>query len=88
MKIKRKRKNIKPLQLVVRNLLDGKSTTYDNVIRYEFSKNGKQLAFVTKKPEEKKNKKEEKDSTEEMSADKRIQTNLNQRSMLLKRFRW
>ncbi|MEF9476677.1 hypothetical protein OWR28_01965 [Chryseobacterium sp. 1B4] len=50
-------KNVKPLQLVVRNLLDGKSTTYDNVIRYEFSKNGKQLAFITKKPDEKKEKK-------------------------------
>jgi hypothetical protein len=39
--------------------LDGKSTTYDNVIRYEFSKNGKQLAFVTKKPEEKRIKRKE-----------------------------
>lgn len=66
-------KNVKPLQLVVRNLLNGKSTTYDNVIRYEFSKNGTQLVFVTKKPEEKasKNKKEEKDSTDEKSADKK-----------------
>ena len=44
--------NAKPLQLVVRNLLNGKSTTYENVFRYEFSKNGKQLVFVTKKPEE------------------------------------
>lgn len=51
-------KNVKPLQLVVRNLLDGKSTTYDNVVRYEFSKNGKQLVFVTKKPDEKKDKKD------------------------------
>ncbi|WP_313089984.1 alpha/beta hydrolase family protein [Chryseobacterium flavum] len=57
-------KNLKPLQLVVRNLLSGKSTTYDNVIRYKFSKNGKQLVFVTQKPEEKadKDKKEEKGS--------------------------
>jgi len=65
-------KNTKPLKLVVRNLLDGKSTTYDNVIRYEFSKNGKQLVFVTKKPEEKKNKdkKEDKDSGGEKLSDK------------------
>lgn len=64
-------KNEKPLQLVVRNLLNGKNTTYDNVIRYEFSKNGKQLAFVTKKPDEKKDKKEGKESTEDKSADKK-----------------
>ncbi len=66
-------KNTKPLQLVVRNLLDGKSTTYDNVIRYEFSKNGKQLVFVTKKPEEKKSKdkKEEKDSGDEKVVEKK-----------------
>ncbi|KIC62614.1 S9 family peptidase [Chryseobacterium taiwanense] len=65
--------NAKPLQLVVRNLLDGKSTTYDNVIRYEFSKNGKQLVFVTKKSEEKKSKdkKEEKDSGDEKVAEKK-----------------
>lgn len=67
-------KNAKPLQLVVRNLLDGKSTTYDNVFRYEFSNNGKQLVFVTKKPEEKtnKDKKEKKDSLDAQSADKKI----------------
>ncbi len=66
-------KNVKPLQLVVRNLLNGKSTTYDNVIRYEFSKNGKQLAFVTKKPEEKadKDKKGEKGSADEKPAAKK-----------------
>ncbi|WP_430827544.1 prolyl oligopeptidase family serine peptidase [Chryseobacterium indologenes] len=64
-------KNEKPLQLVVRNLLNGKNTTYDNVIRYEFSKNEKQLAFVTKKPDEKKDKKEGKESTEDKSADKK-----------------
>lgn len=63
-------KNVKPLQLVVRNLLDGKSTIYDNVIRYEFSKNGKQLVFITKKPDEKKEKKEGKDS-DEKAADKK-----------------
>ncbi|MGH1519525.1 prolyl oligopeptidase family serine peptidase [Chryseobacterium sp. JK1] len=66
-------KNTKPLQLVVRNLLNGKSTTYDNVIRYEFSKNGKQLVFVTKKPEEKtgKDKKEKKDSLDHKPAEKK-----------------
>jgi len=66
-------KNAKPLQLVVRNLLDGKSTTYDNVSRYEFSKNGKQLVFVTKKPEEKpsKDKKEKKDSLDDKSIAKK-----------------
>lgn len=65
--------NAKPLQLIVRNLLDGKSTTYDNVIRYEFSKNGKQLVFVTKKPEEKKSKdnKGEKDFGDEKVAEKK-----------------
>ncbi|WP_126652310.1 alpha/beta hydrolase family protein [Chryseobacterium aureum] len=67
-------KNAKPLQLVVRNLLDGKSTTYDNVVRYEFSKNGKQLVFVTKKPEEKisKDKKEKKDSLHNTSEEKKV----------------
>lgn len=67
-------KNAKPLQLVVRNLLDGKSTTYDNVVRYEFSKNGKQLVFVTKKPDEKinKDKKEKKDSLNNKSEDKKV----------------
>lgn len=66
-------KAAKPLQLVVRNLLDGKSTTYDNVSRYEFSKNGKQLVFVTKKPEEKPNKekKEKKDSLDDKSLAKK-----------------
>lgn len=66
-------KNAKPLQLVVRNLLDGKSTIYDNVFRYEFSKNGKQLVFVTKKPEEKKDKdkKEDKDSVDDKSSAKK-----------------
>ncbi|PWN70104.1 S9 family peptidase [Chryseobacterium phosphatilyticum] len=63
-------KNVKPLQLIVRNLLNGKSTTYDNVIRYEFSKNGKQIAFVTKKPEEKISK-DKKDSTDGNSVDKK-----------------
>ncbi len=66
-------KNVKPLQLVVQNLLDGKSTTYDNVVRYEFSENGKQLVFVTKKPEDKpkKDKKEDKDSDGEKPAEKK-----------------
>jgi len=66
-------KNAKPLQLVVRNLLDGKSTMYDNVSRYEFSKNGKQLVFVTQKPEEKagKDKKEKKDSLDDHSVAKK-----------------
>ncbi|MCS3530488.1 S9 family peptidase [Chryseobacterium sp. JUb7] len=64
-------KNSKPLQLVVRNLLNGKSTTYDNVSRYEFSNNGKQLVFVTKKPEEK-IKKDKKDSLDDKSADKKV----------------
>lgn len=65
--------NAKPLQLVVRNLLNGKSITYDNVFRYEFSKNGKQLVFVTKKPEEKpsKDKKEKKDSLDAQSVAKK-----------------
>lgn len=65
--------NAKPLQLVVRNLLNGKSTTYENVFRYEFSKNGKQLVFVTKKPEEKtsKDKNEKKDSLDEKSVAKK-----------------
>lgn len=67
-------KNAKPLQLVVRNLLDGKSTTYENVYRYEFSKNGKQLVFVTQKPEEKpsKDKKEKKDSLAAKSEEKKV----------------
>jgi len=69
-------KNTKPLQLVVRNLADGKTTTYNDVVRYEFSKNGKQLVFITKKKEEKisknsKNKEEKKDSADIKLADKK-----------------
>ncbi len=65
-------KNVKPLQLVIRNLTTGKSTVWENVSRYEFSKNGKQLVFVTKKPEEKnKDTKEKKDSADDKTADKK-----------------
>ena len=66
-------KNTKPLQLAVRNLADGKTATYNDVVRYEFSKNGKQLVFVTKKQEEKisKNKEEKKDSADIKPADKK-----------------
>ncbi len=66
-------KNSKPLQLVLRNLANGKTTTYNDVVRYEFSKNGKQLAFVTKKQEEKlsKNKAEKKDSADIKVAEKK-----------------
>uniref|UniRef100_A0AAU6WNK5 S9 family peptidase n=1 Tax=Chryseobacterium endophyticum TaxID=1854762 RepID=A0AAU6WNK5_9FLAO len=67
-------KNTKPLQLAVRNLMDGKTTVYDDVIRYEFSKNGKRLVFVTKKQEEKtvKNKEEKKDSAAVKNEDKKV----------------
>ncbi|WP_294302439.1 prolyl oligopeptidase family serine peptidase [uncultured Chryseobacterium sp.] len=66
-------KNSKPLQLVLRNLANGKTTTYNDVVRYEFSKNGKQLAFVTKKQEEKlsKNKAAKKDSADIKVAEKK-----------------
>ncbi|MDE5436584.1 prolyl oligopeptidase family serine peptidase [Elizabethkingia meningoseptica] len=53
-------KNAKPSDLILVNLLTGKKTTYENVIRYQFSENGKQLIFVTQKPEDKKEKKDEK----------------------------
>lgn len=46
-------KNNKPSELIVENLLTGKKQSFQNVIRYQFSENGKQLAFVTQKPEEK-----------------------------------
>ncbi|WDT67298.1 alpha/beta hydrolase family protein [Cloacibacterium sp. TD35] len=46
-------KNNKPSELIIENLLTGKKQSFQNVIRYEFSENGKQLAFVTQKPEEK-----------------------------------
>ncbi|WP_294312170.1 prolyl oligopeptidase family serine peptidase [uncultured Chryseobacterium sp.] len=67
-------KNTKPLHLAVRNLMDGKTTVYDDVIRYEFSKNGKRLVFVTKKQEEKtvKNKEEKKDSAAVKNEDKKV----------------
>ncbi|MDQ1160772.1 dipeptidyl aminopeptidase/acylaminoacyl peptidase [Chryseobacterium sp. SORGH_AS 447] len=66
-------KNTKPLQLTVRNLVDGKTVVYNDVVRYEFSKNGNQLVFVTKKQEEKisKNKEEKKDSADVKVAEKK-----------------
>ncbi|MEW7400987.1 prolyl oligopeptidase family serine peptidase [Elizabethkingia anophelis] len=45
--------NTKPSDLILVNLLTGKKTTYENVVRYQFSENGKQLIFVTQKPEDK-----------------------------------
>lgn len=60
-------KNAKPSELVVVNLLTGHKQSFQNVVKYQFSENGKQLAFVTQKPEEKK---DPKDKEKEKSKDK------------------
>ena len=51
-------KNAKPAELVVINLATGQKQSFQNVVKYQFSENGKQLAFVTQKPEEKKDPKD------------------------------
>ena len=61
-------KNNKPSELIIENLLTGKKQSFQNVIRYQFSENGKQLAFVTQKPEEKND--EAKDREKVKSKDK------------------
>lgn len=67
-------KNIKPSELVVVNLATGKKQSFQNVVKYQFSENGKQLAFVTQKPEEKKDPKDkdkEKDKPKDKSQPKK-----------------
>ena len=46
-------KAAKPSTLVLKNLKNGKTQNFENVIRYEFSENGRQLAFITKEPAKK-----------------------------------
>ena len=65
-------KNTKPSELVVINLATGQKQSFQNVVKYQFSENGKQLAFVTQKPEEKKDPKDkEKDKTKDKSKPKK-----------------
>lgn len=65
-------KNAKPSELVVINLATGQKQNYQNVVKYQFSENGKQLAFVTQKPEEKKDPKDkEKDKPKDKSKPKK-----------------
>lgn len=61
-----------PLSLVVMNLLTGKKTTYENVIRYKLSENGKSLAFISQKPEDKDDKKEDKKDEKESDEKEKI----------------
>lgn len=69
-----KEKQEKPLTLVVENLLKNEKTSYENVLRYRWSKNGKTLSMVTskqvntsenseEKEKESKKKKEKKDKS-------------------------
>ena len=51
-------KNASPAVLVLMNLENGQKTTFENVVKYKFSPNGKTLAFVTQLPEPKKDTKE------------------------------
>jgi len=60
----------KPSVLVLQNLVSGKKTQYDNVTRYELSENGSKLAFVTQKPEEKKDKSKTDDEKKDEPKDK------------------
>lgn len=62
-------KNAKPSELVVVNLATGQKQSFQNVVKYQFSENGKQLAFVTQKPEEKKDPKD-KDKEKDKPKDK------------------
>lgn len=67
-------KNAKPAELVVINLATGQKQSFQNVVKYQFSENGKQLAFVTQKPEEKKDPKDkdkEKDKPKDKSKPKK-----------------
>ena len=67
-------KNTKPSELVVINLATGQKQSFQNVVKYQFSENGKQLAFVTQKPEEKKDPKDkdkEKDKPKDKSKPKK-----------------
>jgi hypothetical protein len=66
-------KNAKPSELVVINLATGQKQSFQNVVKYQFSENGKQLAFVTQKPEEKKDPKDkEKDKPKDKSKPKNM----------------
>lgn len=67
-------KNAKPSELIVMNLATGQKQSFQNVVKYQFSENGKQLAFVTQKPEEKKDPKDkdkEKDKPKDKSKPKK-----------------
>lgn len=65
-------KNAKPSELVVINLKTGQKQSFQNVVKYQFSENGKQLAFVTQQPEEKKDPKDkEKDKPKDKSKPKK-----------------
>ncbi|MCP1996807.1 S9 family peptidase [Flavobacterium sp. HSC-61S13] len=58
---KKKDKQAEPLPLVLMDLVSGKQLVFENVVEYEFSKNGKKLVFATQEPTKKEVKKDEKD---------------------------
>ncbi len=57
---KSKDKKAEPLQLVLLDLSTGKQLVFENVVEYEFSKNGKYLALATQEPAKKEVNKEDK----------------------------
>lgn len=61
---KKKDKVVEPLQLVLVDLARGKQLTIENVVEYEFSKNGKRLVFATSEPQSLKAKKSDTDSVQ------------------------
>jgi fatty acid-binding protein DegV len=67
-------KNAKPSELVVINLATGQKQSFQNVVKYQFSENGKQLAFVTQKPEEKKDQKTRKKTNQKINLSPKICT--------------
>lgn len=66
---KTKDKNAEPLQLVLLDLPTGKQMVFENVVEYEFSKNGRYLALATQEPTKKEAKKEEKTEEEVLLKD-------------------
>lgn len=71
--------NAKPLKMVVKNLTTNKSETYDNVTKFSFSDLGQQLAYITKKPEEKKKREAKKDDSKEKSEEKVASNEANEK---------
>lgn len=60
---KKKDKQAEPLQLILMDLVSGKQLILEDVVEYEFSKNGKKLVYATQEPLKKEVKKDDKDVT-------------------------